>query len=202
MIVVGLTGSIAMGKSTVASMFLQFGIPVFDADAAVRDFYSGDGAKAVEDIFPGVLAEGRVDRERLSRFVLCDVGALERLESLVHPIVAQARSEFVREAALSGRRLAVVDVPLLFEVGAESTVDVIVVVSAAEPLQRARALARYGMTGERLDSILSRQTSDSEKRRRSHFIIDTNGSLDRTRHQVSQLLRCAAGMERGRNHHA
>jgi dephospho-CoA kinase len=202
MLIIGLTGSIAMGKSTVASMFVQFGTPVFDADAAVRDFYSGDGAKAVENIFPGVLLEGRVDRERLSQFVLCDVEALKRLEGLVHPVVAQARSKFVQRAASSGRRLVVVDVPLLFEVGGESSVDLIVVVSAAGPLQRARALARTGMTEERLDSILSRQTSDLEKRQRSHFIIDTNGSHERTRDQVSQFLRSTAGLERGKDNYA
>ncbi len=202
MIVVGLTGSIAMGKSTVASMFLQLGTPVFDADAAVRDFYSGDGAKLVEDMFPGVLVEGRVDRRRLSQVVLCDTEALKRLESLVHPVVAAARSRFVRHFASLGRRLAVVDVPLLLEVGGESDVDIIVVVSATEPLQRARALARGGMTEERLDAILLRQTSDLEKRRRSHFIIDTTGSHDETRDQVRQFLRCTAGLEGGKDHHA
>ena len=202
MIVVGLTGSIAMGKTTVASMFVQFGTPVFDADAAVRDFYSGAGAKAVENIFPGVLFEGRVDRERLSHLVLCDVSALKRLEDLVHPVVAAARTRFVDQAASKGRRLIVVDVPLLLEMGGESTVDIVIVVSAAEPVQRARALGRAGMTAARLDSILSRQMSDMEKRRRSHFIIDTNGSHDKTRVQVRQFLRSTAGMEECKGHHA
>jgi dephospho-CoA kinase len=202
MIIAGLTGSIAMGKTTVASMFVQCGTPVFDADAAVRDFYSGDGAKAVEDIFPGVLVEGRVDREQLSNFVLYDVDALKRLESLVHPVVAAARTRFVEYAASKGRRLIVVDVPLLLEIGGESTVDIIIVVSAAEPVQRARALARASMTEARLDSILSRQMSDVDKRRRSHFIIDTNGSHDKTRAQVSQFLRCTAGLEEYRGRHA
>ncbi len=202
MIVVGLTGSIAMGKSTVASMFAQFGAPVFDADAAVRDFYSGDGARAVGDIFPGAIVEGRVDRERLSHLVLHDIGALNRLESLVHPVVAAARSRFVKQAASQGRRLVVVDVPLLLEIGGQTAVDIIVVVSAAEPVQRARALARSGMSEERLDSILSRQMSNLEKRRRSHFIIDTNGSHDETRAQVGQFLRSAAGLEGRKDHHA
>ena len=202
MIVAGLTGSIAMGKTTVASMFAEFGVPVFDADTAVRDFYSGDGAKAVEDIFPGVLVDGRVDRERLSHFVLCDVAALKRLENLVHPVVAAARTRFLDQAASKGRRLIVLDVPLLLEIGGESTVDIIIVVSAAEPVQRARALARAGMTQARLDSILSRQMSDLEKRRRSHFIIETNGSHDGTRAQVRQFLRSTAGLERCRGHHA
>lgn len=202
MIVAGLTGSIAMGKSAVASMFVQLGTPVFDADATVREFYSGDGAKVVEDIFPGVLVDGRVDRDRLSHFVLSDVGALRRLESLVHPVVADARARFVDNTASRGRRLIVVDVPLLLEIGGESTVDIVIVVSAAESVQRARALARAGMTGERLAAILSRQMSDLEKRRRSHFIVDTNGSHDKTRDQVRQFVRSMAAVERCKGQNA
>jgi dephospho-CoA kinase len=202
MIVVGLTGSIAMGKSTVASMFIQFGTPVFDADAAVREFYAGEGAKAVEDIFPGVLIEGRVDRERLSRYVICNVGALKRLENLVHPFVAAARSGFVKKASSKGQRLIIVDVPLLLETGDEAAVDIIVVVSASEPLQRARALARDGMTEERLDSILGRQMSDWEKRQRSHFLINTDGCHEDTRAQISQFLRSTGELERSRGRDA
>jgi dephospho-CoA kinase len=202
MIVVGLTGSIAMGKSTVASIFAQFGAPVFDADAAVREFYSGDGVKTVGEIFPSAIVGGRVERERLSRLVLHDVAALNRLESLVHPVVAAARSRFVKQAGSQGRRLIVVDVPLLLEIGGQAAVDIIVVVSAAAPVQRTRALARDGMSEERLDSILARQLTDLEKRRHSHFIIDTNGSHDETRAQVGQFLRCAAGLERRKDRHA
>ncbi len=202
MIVAGLTGSIAMGKSTVAAMFTAVGVPAFDADAAVRDFYSGDGAETVSDTFPGVLVEGRIDRERLSWFALGDATALVRLESLVHPAVAVARSRFVARAAAEGRRLAVVDVPLLFETGGEASVDIVVVVSAPAAAQRARALARKGMNEERLNAILSRQMSDSEKRRRAHFVIDTSGSLGRTRAQVGQFLRAAAGLEGRRDRHA
>jgi dephospho-CoA kinase len=202
MIVVGLTGSIAMGKSSVAAMFAQCGAPVFDADTAVRDFYCGDGARAVGEIFPGALVEGRVDRERLSRLVVHDIGALNRLEALVHPVVATAHSRFVKQAAAEGRRLIVVDVPLLLEIGNQAAVDVVVVVSAAAPVQRARALARNGMSEEKLDIILSRQMNDVEKRRRSHFVIDTNGSHDETRAQLRQFLRCAAGFERRSDHHA
>lgn len=202
MTVVGLTGSIAMGKSTVAAMFAQFGVPVFDADTAVRDFYSGDGARAVGEIFPGALVEGRVDRERLSRLVIHDVVALNLLENLVHPIVAAVRSRFVKQAGSEGRRLIVVDVPLLLETGGQAAIDVIVVVSAPAPVQRARALARNGMSAGKLDSILSRQMSDFEKRQRSHFVIDTNGSFNETRSQVRQFLRCAFGFERGSDHHA
>ena len=193
MIVVGLTGSIAMGKSTVASMFAQFGAPVFDADAAVRDFYRGEGANVIKDIFPGALVDGRVDRDRLSQLVLCDTGALKRLEGLVHPAVSKARHAFVDKAASAGRRFAVVDVPLLLETGSESDVDLIVVVSAPTRFQRERALARNGMTEEKFNSILAQQMSDLEKRRRSHFIIDTGGTHDRTRSQVGQLLRVSRG---------
>ncbi len=202
MIVVGLTGSIAMGKSTVASMFVQFGTPVFDADAAVRDFYRSEGAAVIKDNFPDALVDGCVERDRLSQLVLRDNGALKRLESLVHPAVAKARHAFVDKAASAGRRFAVIDVPLLLETGGESAVDIIVVVSAPAPLQRERALARIGMTEEKFDSILAQQMSDLDKRRRSHFIIDTGGTHDRTRSQVRQFLRSAAGLEGSRHHHA
>ena len=194
MIVVGLTGSIAIGKSTVASMFSQLGTPVFDADAAVREFYSADGARAVEDMFPGVLVEGRVDRDRLSKLVLVDVKALKQLESLVHPAVARARSAFVDGSRLKGRRQVVVDIPLLFEIGGEFFVDIIIVVSAPESVQRRRALAREGVTEEKFNIILSRQTSNLEKRRRSHFIIDSTGSYEETRDQVKQFLRCTSSL--------
>ena len=202
MIVAGLTGSIAMGKSTVAAMFAGFGVPVFDADDAVRDFYAGDGAKLIEAAFPGVAASGQVDRQQLGARVLGDADALRRLESLVHPAVAQARGRFLERAAAEGRRLAVVDVPLLFETGGNASVDLVIVVSAPEPVQRARALAREGMTDAKLDAILARQTSDVEKRRRAHFIIDTGGSLDQTRAIVAQFMRATAALVRDRAHHA
>jgi dephospho-CoA kinase len=191
-----------MGKSTVASMFRELGIPVFDADAAVRDFYSGDGATAIEEMFPGVLIEGRIDRERLSRHVLHDPAALKRLERVVHPVVFAARARFVEQAVSKGRRLVMVDVPLLFETGGDSAVDLIVVVSAPEHLQRERALAREGMTEAKLDAIVSQQMSDSEKRRRAHFIIDTSGGFELTRTQIGQFVRAASGMEGHENRYA
>ena len=202
MIVAGLTGSIAMGKSTVAAMFAQFGAPVFDADAAVRALYAGDGAKRIDAAFPGVLVDGRVDRDRLSRIVLNDAQALARLEGLVHPAVAARRAEFVALAKDKGRRIAVVDVPLLLETGGDAAVDCVVVVSAPPAAQRARALARQGMTEEKLDAILARQLSDPEKRRRAHFVIDTGGSLERTRAQVAQFMRAAVGLEGQKAAHA
>jgi dephospho-CoA kinase len=197
-IVAGLTGSIAMGKSTVGRMFSELGVPVFDADDAVRDFYAGDGARLVGEAFPGVAITGQIDRQQLGARVLGDADALRRLESLVHPAVAQARIRFLERAAAEGRRLAVVDIPLLFETGGDSSVDLVIVVSAPEPTQRERAMARDGMTAAKLDAILLRQTSDVEKRRRAHFVIDTRGRLDQTRAIVAQFIRATATLVRGR----
>jgi dephospho-CoA kinase len=202
MIVAGLTGSIAMGKSTVAAMFGQFGTPVFDADAAVHAIYAGEGANRIGAIFPGVLVDGRVDRDRLSRIVLNDAPALARLEGLVHPAVAAMRAHFASRAKGEGRRIAVVDVPLLFETGGDAAVDCVLVVSAPAAAQRVRALAREGMSEEKLDAILARQMSDKEKCRRAHFVIDTGGSLERTRAQVAQFLRAAVGLEGRKARHA
>ena len=202
MIIVGLTGSIAMGKSTVASMFAELGVPIFDADEAVRAFYAGDGAKAIEAAFPGVMVSGQVDREQLGSQVLGDAEALKRLEGLVHPAVAQARAHFVERAAAAGRRLVIVDVPLLFETGGEDRVDFVIVVSAPASIQRARALTRTGMTEAKLESILSRQTPDADKRRRAHFVIDTGGGLEMTRAIVAQFMRAAAALGGGRTRHA
>ena len=202
MIVAGLTGSIAMGKSTVSAMFAGLGVPTFDADHAVRDFYTGAGAKTVDAAFPGVTVSGEVDRERLGARVLGDAEALRRLEGLVHPAVAEARAQFLERAAAAGRRLVVVDVPLLFETGGEAGVDLVIVVSAPESIQRARALKREGMTKAKLEAILSRQTSDAEKRRRAHFVIDTRGRLELTRAVVAQFTRSIAAMEGGRTSHA
>jgi dephospho-CoA kinase len=201
-IVVGLTGSIAMGKSTVAAMFAELGVPIFDADEAVRAFYAGEGARSVEEAFPGVMVSGQVDRGRLGARVLGNADALRRLEALVHPAVGRARVQFVERAAAEGRRLAVVDVPLLLETGGDSNVDLVVVVSAPGSVQRARALAREGMTEAKLEAVLSRQTSDVEKRRRAHFVIDTRGSLDETRAIVAQFMRAAGALVGGRARHA
>ena len=202
MIVAGLTGSIAMGKSTVSAMFAECGVPAFDADDAVREYYAGDGAKAVEAAFPGVTVEGQVDRERLGSRVLGDAEALQRLEGLVHPAVAQARVRFLERAAAAGRRLAIVDVPLLFETGGEASVDLVIVVSAPASIQRVRAMGRPGMTEAKLEAILSRQTSDAEKKRRAHFVIDTRGRLELTRAVVAQFMRSTAAMAGGRTRHA
>ena len=197
MIVVGLTGSIAMGKSTVAAMFAEFGVPTFNADDAVREFYAGGDAKSIEAAFPGVMVEGKIDRERLGARVLGDADALRRLEGLVHPAVAKARVQFLERATAEGRRMAIVDVPLLFETGGHSDVDLVVVVSAPVSVQRARAMGRQGMTEAKLEAVLSRQTSDAEKRRRAHFIIDTRSSHDSTRAVVGQFMSAAAALAGG-----
>jgi dephospho-CoA kinase len=201
-IIAGLTGSIGMGKSTVGAMFAELGVPTFDADHAVRAFYAGDGAMAVEALFPGVTVSGQVDRQRLGSRVLGDPEALQRLEGLVHPAVARARSQFVEQAAASGRRLVIVDVPLLFETGGEARVDLVIVVSAPESTMRARVLARAGMTEAKLEAILSRQVPDAEKRRRAHAVIDTGGSLELTRAVVGQFMRSIAAMAASGTSHA
>jgi dephospho-CoA kinase len=201
-IVVGLTGSIAMGKSTVAAMFAEFGVPTFDADAAVREFYAGDGAKSIEAAFPGVMVDGKIDRERLGTRVLGDPSALARLEGLVHPWVAKARVRFLERAAGEGRRMAIVDVPLLLETGGDFDVDLVVVVSAPESVQRSRAMAREGMTEAKLEAVLTRQASDAEKRRRAHFVVDTRGSRESTRAVVAQFMRACAALAGGRRRDA
>ncbi len=198
MIVAGLTGSIAMGKTTVARMFAALGAPVFDADSAVRAFYRSPGAEAVEAAFPGVIDAGEVNREKLAAFSLADPRALERLEAIVHPEVARLRREFLERAAAEGRRVVVVDVPLLIETAGHEAVDLVLVVSAGEAAQRARALGRPGMTAAKFEAILARQTPDREKRRLAHCVIDTGGALEQTRAQVVGVLRAIAAAPGGR----
>ena len=194
MIVAGLTGSIAMGTSTVASMFSALGCPVFDADAAVRDFYQTDGVPIMEAAFPGVTVEGVVDRQRLAANVLGNAAARTKLEAIVHPAVATRRKTFLGDARAAGRRIVFLDVPLLFETGGERSVDLVVVVSAAPQVQRARALARPGMSVEKFEALLSRQTPDAEKRRRAHYVIDTDQPLEHTRAQAEGLVRAVTGL--------
>jgi dephospho-CoA kinase len=193
MIVVSLTGSMAMGKSTLAAMFRALGVPVFDADAAVHEIYRGETARAVEAAFPGVLDDGVVDRARLGARVAGDPAALKRLEAIVHPAVAALRAKFLADARARGARLAMLDIPLLFETGGDRAVDVVVVVSAKPDVQRARALSRPGADPARFEALLARQIPDVEKRRRAHFVIDTGGSLADSRRQAEDLLRALAG---------
>ncbi|HYC24771.1 MAG TPA: dephospho-CoA kinase [Roseiarcus sp.] len=192
MIVIGLTGSIAMGKSTVAEMFRAEGVAVFDSDAAVHAIYRGPEAQRIEQAFPGVLVDGAVDRARLGDRVLNDGAALARLEAIVHPMVARARDAFLATSAANARRAALVDVPLLFESGAERAFDLVVVVSAPESVQKARAMGRAGMTAARLEAIIAKQMPDIEKRRRAHAVIDTRGPFEFTRAQTVGLLRSLA----------
>ena len=185
----GLTGSIGMGKSTTADMFRELGVPVHDADAAVHDIYSNEGVEPVEAAFPGVAVEGRIDRTRLGPRVLNDGPAMKRLEAIVHPLVRAREAAFLERARRDGATVAVLDIPLLYETGAEGRVDAVAVVSAPESVQRARVLARPGMTEAKLNAIASRQMPDSEKRRRADFIIETGNGIPAARDQVIALLR-------------
>lgn len=198
MLVLGLTGSAAMGKSTVAAMFAAAGVPVFDADRTVHALYRGEAAPLVEAAFPGTTANGAVDRDRLRERVLGDEPAMQRLEALIHPLVRAREEAFCREMAAAGRRAVVLDIPLLFEVGRDTRVDAVVVVSAPERVQKERLMDRPGMTEARMEAMLARQMPDAEKRRRAHFVIDNGGSLDATRRQVGDILRTVAGMAGGK----
>jgi dephospho-CoA kinase len=189
-IVVGLTGSIGMGKSATAAMFAEAGVPVYDADAEVHRLYSTGGAavSAVEAAFPGVVVDGAVDRGRLGARVLGDPAALARLNAIVHPLVGEARKVFFEHARAAGADLVVVDIPLLFETGGEKRVDKVVVVSAPPEIQRRRVLTRPGMTPARFDALLAAQTPDAEKRAKADFVIDTSRDFDQARAQVRAIL--------------
>jgi dephospho-CoA kinase len=190
MIVIGLTGSIGMGKSTVASMFAEEGAPSFDSDAAVHTLYAPGGAAVapVEAAFPGVTKEGAIDSAALSARVVGNDEAIQRLEAIVHPLVRQAQAEFLRANRDAGAAYLVLDIPLLFESGGTNLVDKIVVVSAPADLQRARVLSRPGMSEEKFEAILARQMPDAEKRARADFVIDTSGPFEDTRAQVRAVL--------------
>ena len=190
MILLGLTGSIGMGKTTTAAMFRDEGARVHDSDAAVHGLYAPDGAAVapIEAAFPGVVRGGAVDRDALGRRVAGDPAALRRLESIVHPLVAADRDAFLARARADGAKVAVLDVPLLFEAGYADAVDAVVVASAPPEVQRQRVLSRPGMTAERLEALLARQVPDSEKRSRADFIVDTGAGLDAARAQVRQIL--------------
>lgn len=194
MFVLGLTGSIGMGKSATAAMFRDEGIEVHDSDAVVHALYEGGAAAAIEAAFPGTAREGIVDRGLLGGKVLGDPAALARLETIVHPLVAESRHAFLTEAAKKGARLVVLDIPLLFEAGLDREVDAVVLVTAPETVQKERVGQRPGMTPERLAVIVGRQMPDAEKRARAHFIIDTGRGFDAARRQVRGILRALAGV--------
>jgi dephospho-CoA kinase len=188
MFILGLTGSIGMGKSTTAAMFRKFGVPVHDADAAVHRLYSGKAAPLIEAAFPGVVRDGVVDRAMLAPLVLGKPEAMERLEAIVHPLVRAEEQTFLRTAAASRHRLVVLDIPLLFETGGQGRVDAVVVVSAPVDVQRQRVMARPGMTEERFANILKKQMPDAEKRRLAHFVVDSGQGLSRAEAAVRDIL--------------
>jgi dephospho-CoA kinase len=198
MIILGLTGSIGMGKSTTAKLFEEAGVPVYDADASVHRLYEGEAAPAIEAAFPGTTVDGKVDRNRLSAKVVHDAAAMKLLEQIVHPMLGASRQKFLDQAERSGAPVVVVDVPLLFETGGEKRVDAVVVVTSTPEIQRERILARDNMTGEKLDAILARQLPDAEKRKRADFVVDTSHGLDPVRLRIRDILEQAAKMPRRR----
>jgi dephospho-CoA kinase len=199
MIILGLTGSIGMGKSTTAKLFAEAGVPVYDADAAVHGLYEGEAAAAIEAAFPGTTAQGKVDRARLSTRVVHDPAAMKRLEGIVHPMLGASRQRFLEEAERSGARVAVVDVPLLYETGGEKRVDAVVVVTTTPEIQRERILGRENMSDEKLDAILARQLPDLEKRKRADFVVDTSHGLDPVRARIRDILDQAVRMPQRRS---
>lgn len=188
MIILGLTGSIGMGKSTTAQMFADAGVPVHDSDAVVHGLYAGRAAPLIEAAFPGVVRDGVVDRTRLSQAVLGNPQALRRLETIVHPLVAEERDAFLNSHRQAGAPLVLLDIPLLFETGGENAVDRIVVVSADPEIQRERVLQRPGMDEEKFNAILARQVPDAEKRARADYVIDTGLGMDAARAAVERII--------------
>ena len=190
MIVLGLTGSIGMGKTTTARMFADEGVPVHDADAAVHALYAKGGAavRPIEEAFPAAVTQGAVDRQVLAGEIAGKPDALARLEAIVHPLVARSRDDFLREARRAGADVVVLDVPLLFETGGHEGLDAVVVVSAPAHVQRQRVMERPGMTPEKLETLIGRQIPDARKRERADFVVDTGQGLDHARAQVRQIL--------------
>jgi dephospho-CoA kinase len=196
--VLGLTGSIGMGKSTTAKLFAEAGVPVYDADATVHRIYEGEAVPAVEAAFPGTTVDGKVDRARLSAKVVQNPDAMKQLEQIVHPMLRAYHQKFLDDAERAGVAVAVVDVPLLFETGGEKRVDAVVVVTTDAETQRERILARGTMTNEALDAILARQLPDAEKRKRADFVVDTSHGLQPVRERIHEILAEAARMPRRR----
>jgi dephospho-CoA kinase len=192
MLIIGLTGSIGMGKSTTAQFFLEAGIPVHDADYAVHELYEGNAAPLINKAFPNTMREGKVDRDALFSHLVNSPLAMKQLEAIIHPLVKQHREEFMAKAIKAGARIIVLDVPLLFETATNKDCDIILVVSAPLSVQKHRVLARVGMTEERFQTILSKQMPDSQKRQRAHFMIDTGRGLLQAKQQVNDVLRCLA----------
>ena len=190
MFILGLTGSIGMGKSTTASFFAKAGVPVHDSDAVVHRLYEGEAVAPVEAAFPGVAVDGKIDRLKLAAQLIGKPDAIKRLEAIVHPLVRAATQRFTQEQA----RVIVLDIPLLFETGGEKRVDAVVVVSAPADVQRARVLSRPGMSAAKLDALLARQLPATEKRARAHFVVDSSRSFDSACAQVHAILRAVAAL--------
>lgn len=188
MIKIGLTGSIGMGKSTTSDMFKALGVPVISADETVHQLYSGEAAPLIEAAFPGTAPEGVVDREALSQHLMAKPEDFKRLEAIIHPLVRAREQKFLDEAAARGETMVLLDIPLLFETRTTGRVDTIVVVSCAAEIQRQRVMARPGMTAEKFEAILGRQTPDAEKRKRADYVIDTGQGLEAARDQVAEIV--------------
>jgi dephospho-CoA kinase len=197
MFIIGLTGSIAMGKSTTARLFAEEGVPVHDADAAVHQLYEGEAAPAIEAAFPGTTKEGKVDRVELGRRVVNNAPKMQWLEAIVHPMVREAEQRFLRSAEAAGAKVAVLDIPLLFETGGENRVDAVVVVSAPAEVQRARVLER-GLSLDKFEALVARQMPDAEKRRRADFVVDSAHGIEAAREQVRAILAAVAKMPKRR----
>jgi len=188
MIVIGLTGSIGMGKTTTAGMFGDAGIPVNDSDAVVHDLYKTDAVKPVGEAFPGSIREGAIERVELARQLSLNPGGFSRLEAIVHPLVRDREKQFLERQRSAGADLVLLDIPLLFETGAEKRVDVVVVATCDPQIQRQRVLARPGMTEEKFKLILNRQLPDSQKRERADFLVDTGCGLDQAKKRVERII--------------
>jgi dephospho-CoA kinase len=188
MFILGLTGSVGMGKSATAKMFADEGVPVHDADAAVHALYEGEAVPLIEAAFPGTTASGKVDRGKLGERVLGHPEEIKRLERIVHPLVARVHDDFLAKAERGGAKIALLDIPLLYETGGETRCDAVVVVSAPAEVQRERVLARPGMTDAKLAAILTKQMPDSDKRARADFVVDTSRGFDAAREQVRDIL--------------
>jgi dephospho-CoA kinase len=194
MFVLGLTGSLGMGKSTTAGFFAELGVPVHDADATVHRLYKAEAVAPIEAAFPGTTVNGEVDREKLAKRVLGDPAAIKKLEGIVHPLVRAAEEHFLTEAERKNARVAVLDIPLLFETGGDRRCDAVVVVSAPEDVQHARIFDRPGMTAQKFSAIAANQMPDAEKRKRADFVVDTSRGFDAARAQVREILARVATM--------
>jgi dephospho-CoA kinase len=199
MVVIGLTGSLGMGKSTTARLFAEAGVPVHDADATVHRLYAGEAAPLIEAAFPGVTDSQGVDRTKLAGRVLGKPEAMRQLECIIHPLVRREEEKFLGEAEEAGAAIAVLDIPLLFETGGDRRVDAVVVVTAPPEVQRARAFTRAGMTDEKFQSLLAKQIPDAEKRCRADFVVDSSQGFDSARQQVYAILRQATALPIRRN---